>query len=434
MIINKEERITSTLLVVLSILIASQFVISQKIDYYNHQFDNESFNEKIKTVRLYKLNWEQGDPFIALGSGEQLEMHWDALNSDITNFQYRIIHCTKDWKMSGLNEMEYLDGFNDNYVEYYENSFNTFQNYTHYAIAFPNDQVNFLKSGNYAIVIFPEGYEDQPVITRRFYVTESGFTLEPNIHQPSDIEERRYRQEVDFNIYFNPQEITNPYSNIHVVISQNHREDNLCTELEPNFVKENQLVYNYESSNVFEGGNEFRHLDLTTYQSKTAQIKDFILEGDTIHAIVLNDLRRQFKQYVMYNDINGRYIIKTLNGSNYHLESQYVMTHFNLPYDFPVTDGDIYIFGELTDFKVKQEFLMHYNEKSKSYYANILLKQGYYNYNYIFVPNYGDVTIERVEGNHFDTENEYIFKVYYSDPQNFYDRLMLYEVVKSRNN
>lgn len=434
MIINKQKLTPSIVLTVLSMILSNQLAISQYFDYSEHTFDNECFTDNIKTVRLYKLNWEQGDPAIALGSGEQLEMHWDLLNSNTVNFQYKIVHCTKDWKMSTLNEMEYLDGFNDNYVEYYDNSYNTFQNYVHYAIAFPNDQIDFRKSGNYAIIIYQEDYPDDPLITRRFYVTEEGFTLEPNIHYPSDIEERNYKQEVDYNIYFNPQEIVNPYDNIHVYISQNHREDNMCTGIEPNFVKENQLVYNYEKCNVFEGGNEFRHLDLTTHLNKTAHVREYDLEGDTIHAVLLNDTRRQFKQYVQYQDINGRYIIKTLNGSDYNLESQYVMVHFYLPYDRPLTDGDIYVFGEMSDWKIKGEFLMHYNEESKTYYANVLLKQGYYNYNYMFVPHYGESNFETIEGSHNNTENEYIFRVYYSDPQKFYDRLMLYQVVKSRNN
>lgn len=432
MIINNISTPISSVLLVLSMIFHSQFVKSQSIDYYEHVFDNETFNASIKTVRLYKLNWEQGDPVINLGSGEQLEMHWDVMNENTVNFQYKIVHCNRDWEMSNLNEMEYLEGFNDNYVEYYENSYNTFQTYVHYAIAFPNDQIDFKKSGNYAIIIYPEGYENEPLITRRFYVTEGGFTLEPNFHYPSDVEERNYMQEVDYNIYFDPQVVTNPYDNVHVYISQNHREDNLCTGVEPNFVKENQLVYNYEGCNVFEGANEFRHLDLTTHLNKTAHVREYNLQGDTIHALLLNDIRRQFKQYVQYNDINGRYIIKTLNGKDYQLESQYVMTHFYLPYDQPLENGTLYVYGELSDWQVKDEFRMYYDEGSKTYYTNILLKQGYYNYNYMFVPEYGESTLETVEGTHNMTENEYVFRAYYSDPQNFYDRLMLYDIVKSR--
>lgn len=434
MIINKTKKHLSLIFTALSTILIHQYSYSQTFDYETEPFINQSFNPRVKTVRLYKLNWEQGDPVIALGTDEQLEMHWDILDGDYTNYLYRIVHCTKDWKLSPLNEMEYLDGFNDNYINYSEKSYGTFQNYTHYALAFPNDQVNLKKSGNYAIIIYPENYEDQPIITRRFYVTENAFQLEPDIHYPSDVNERYYRQEVDFNAYFNPQDIINPYSNIHVFISQNHREDNMCTDIEPNFVKENQLVYNYDDKNVFEGGNEFRHLDLTTHLNKTAHVREFILEGDTIHAVLLNDPRRQFKKYFQYQDINGRYVVKTLSGSNYLLESQYVMTHFSLPYDVPLTNGDIYVFGEMSDFQIKDEFRMTYNKTSKSYVANVLLKQGYYNYNYLFVPHYGPSNLETVEGTHFDTENEYIFRFYYSDPQNFYDRLMLYEVVKSRNN
>ncbi len=44
------------------------------------------------------------------------------------------------------------------------------------------------------------------------------------------------------------------------------------------------------------------------------------------------------------------------------------------------------------------------------------------------------LSISLIEGTHFDTENEYIFKVYYKDPGEFYDRLLLYYTANSRDN
>ncbi len=397
------------------------------------QFTNKTYVDNIKTVRLYKKDWELGDPVIELGSGEQLEMRWDVLDDNFTNYQYKIIHCDKDWNKSSLNEMEYLEGFNDNYVEYFENSFNSQQNYTNYAILFPNNLISLKKSGNYIMLIYEENNPEQPVITRKFYVTENAFELEANVKYPSNVDDRYYKQEVDFTAFFDPQEITNPYSNIHIEISQNHRPDNICKGLEPNFVKENQLVYNYDEENVFEGGNEFRHLDLTTHLQKTAHIRHFEYINDTLHGVVLQDIDRRFLKYLQYEDINGRYIIKNLTGNNYNLESQYVMTHFSLPCEVQKTDGDVYLFGELTDNEIKKEYKLKYDKSAKTYFTKIYLKQGYYNYNYIFVPDDGEANFEMFEGSHFDTENEYIFKMYYRDPQNFYDRLMLYKIVNSRD-
>ncbi len=410
--------------------------IKKEESYYNEddiQFANKTYVPNIKTVRMYKKDWELGDPVIELGSGEQLEMHWDLLDDERTNYQYKFIHCTKDWEKSPLNEMEYLEGFNDNYVEYAENSFNAQQNYTHYAIMFPNDLVSFKKSGNYIAVIYPENNEDFPVITRKFYVTENTFKVTGNVKYPTNVDDRYYKQEVDFEVLFNPQEITNPYSNVHLYLEQNYRQDNVCKGLEPTFVKENIMVYNYDDENVFEAANEFRHLDLTTHLNQTAHVRKFEFIKDTLHGYVLHDINRQFKKYLQYEDINGRYIIKNLHGNNFHLESQYVMTHFTLPCDAPKTNGDVYIYGALSDYEVKKEFKMTYDNVSKSYKGKAYLKQGYYNYMYLFVPDNASSNLETFEGTHFDTENEYIFKFYYRDPQNFYDRLMLFQIVNSRD-
>ncbi len=410
---------------------------SKKEVYYTPNevvFKNKTYVSTIKTVRLYKKGWELSDPVINLNESEQLELHFDELNGDFTNYQYSIYHCTKNWEKSTLNEMDYINGFNENNINYQEPSFNSLQNYIHYAVVFPNEDIKLTKSGNYILIVYPEGEIDSPIFTRRMYVTEEAMTLNPKVNYPSDVSERYYKQEVDFNIFINPSEILNPYDNIKVVIEQNHRPDNVCSDLEPNFVKENQLVYNAETSNVFEAGNEFRHLDITNIQGRTTQIAKFATIGDTLHGYMLNDLKRQFKKYLQYEDINGRYVTRTINGQDAFLESNYILVHFSLPYQNPLTNGSLYIFGELSDFQYKETHKMHYNYKAEAYQCSLYLKQGYYNYNYAFVGNKDSETnFETVEGSYFSTENDYIFKVYYSDPIAFYDKLMLYKTVNSRD-
>jgi hypothetical protein len=406
--------------------IASTFDID-KIDFRDKTYVND-----IYTVRLYKKGWELGDPSIQLGAGEQLELHFDEMRTEYTNYQYKVIHCNYDWTKSTLNEMEYIEGFNDNYIEYHEPSFNTNQDYIHYAVVFPNEQIKLVKSGNYLVMVYVEGNDDIPIITKRFYVTENAFGIKGNVKYPSDVEDRYYKQEVDFDLTINPSEITNPYENIKVIIEQNHRPDNISSDLIPNFVKENQLIYNYDDKNVFEAGNEYRHLDLTNTQSRTTHVYEFDHIGDTLHGYMLNDLKRQFKQYMQYEDVNGRYVTRNVNSSDAFLESEYVMLHFKMKCPRAFDDGDIYIFGEMSDYQYQERFKMTYDASLEAYTCAVYLKQGYYNYNYVFVgPN--ETNLETVEGTHFDTENDYLFKVYYRDPTNFYDRLMLYKIVNSRD-
>ena len=63
----------------------------------------------------------------------------------------------------------------------------------------------------------------------------------------------------------------------------------------------------------------------------------------------------------------------------------------------------------------------------------MLLKQGYYEYQYLFVPTNslkGDVSI--IEGSHIATENEYNVRVYYRKPSDLHDTLIGLEYGNSR--
>jgi len=398
-------------------------------------YDNQNYSRNLATVRLHKKGWEQGDPVLLLNSAEQLEIRFDVFESQLTNYQYRIYHCNRNWEKSNLSEMEYLNGFNDNYIEFHSYSFNTMQPYIHYAQIFPNEQISLTKSGNYILIVYPEGNVDEPILTRRFYVTEETAKVKATIRYPANVEERYYKQEVDFDIFINPSDVFNPYDNIKVDLEQNHRSDNGVYDLVPNFVRDNQMIYNYDEKNVFEAGNEFRHLDLTTTRSRTAQIYKYETTGDTVNGYMNLEINRQFQKYLQYGDINGRYVIKDIDGTDTYVQSQYVLTHLILPYPTPLTSGDIYVFGELSDWRFKPQFKMIYNENLKAYTANIYLKQGFYNYNYVYVGKNSTVGLmNKIEGTHFDTENEYVFRVYYSDPQQSYDRLLGYHIANSRDN
>ena len=58
---------------------------------------------------------------------------------------YTFIHCDSNWGKSEIIYSEYLNGFYENYIEEYYYSFNTIQQYIHYELTFPNENINFLK-------------------------------------------------------------------------------------------------------------------------------------------------------------------------------------------------------------------------------------------------------------------------------------------------
>ena len=81
---------------------------------------------------------------------------------------------------------------------------------------------------------------------------------------------------------------------------------------------------------------------------------------------------------------------------------------------------------------------MQWNAQQKRYDANILLKQGYYNYMYAFQPHLRSRNAEgqvlndwfgAVEGNHHMAGNRYDFFAYYWDLDG-YDRVIGHEVLE----
>ncbi len=51
----------------------------------------------------------------------------------------------------------------------------------HYWVEFPNENIQLTKSGNYIIVVYPEGEEQYPVLTQKFYVTENSMQILPKL-------------------------------------------------------------------------------------------------------------------------------------------------------------------------------------------------------------------------------------------------------------
>ena len=73
---------------------------------------------------------------------------------------------------------------------------------------------------------------------------------------------------------------------------------------------------------------------------------------------------------------------------------------------------------------------MAYDRHTKQYTTSLLLKQGYYNYQYVYVPN-GETkgTAALFEGNYSETMNKYTMYVYYRDQGEYWDRLIGFSTI-----
>jgi hypothetical protein len=407
-------------------------------DYYKKNFfryEDYTYNDNIKTILLYKEGFELAPPLIQLGTQEKLKLSFDEFGTEYRTYKYTIIHCDANWKPSDLMPSEYIDGFTEDYISTYTASFNTLQNYYHYELTFPSENLKPTLSGNYILKVYKDEDTDENLaFTRRFMIFDSKVLIAGSVKRATKIADMDSRQEVDFTIDYNNYTISNPYSDLKVVITQNDRWDYAITDLKPKYVKNNLLDYNYDDENTFNGGNEFRHFDIKSLQFISDRLRKITTDSILGYKVtLLPDVKRSFTVYSSMIDINGRKYIKTDETiRNSDTEGEYAYVYFTLPYYESVSTGSIYIFGALTDWHYQKEAIMTYNAATSTYEGKLYLKQGYYNYEYVFLKNnesVGDETF--IEGNHYDTENDYTIFVYNQEQGTTYDKLVAVKKLNS---
>lgn len=402
--------------------LSAQFEETDTVDYLD--YSNKIFRTNIKTVLFHRQGWDLSPALIKYNSGETLRLAFDDLDADGKEYSFTIIHCDAAWKPSKLETHEYIDGYTEDYIYDFRFSANTIVPYTHYELIFPTTDLRPEIPGNYMLKVYLET-EDSVFFTRRFMVLDQKVDIEAGVRQATLLEDKKYKQEVDFQILNPTYNITNPYRDLTVVIQQNGRWDNAITGLKPKMVITGKLDYNYDYENVFDGGNEFRSVDIKSLNYYTENIDKIDYDFSGYHVFVKPDQRRTFKVYKSDDDINGQMKIKTEDQEDTDTRAEYVNVHFYLPYDVPLQDADIYLNGALTDWNLNEGNKLTYDFSKRGYLLTLLLKQGYYNYQYVMKyrdEKKGDVSF--IEGNHWETRNEYTILVYNRELGTYFDRLI----------
>ncbi len=399
-------------------------------DYTTIRYSDYVYKESIHTPMIHKLGNELTYPFIQLKSADTLMVQFDDFDETIRDYYFTIIHCDKDWNPSRLLFNEYAEGLIDVPIRNFQLSYNTLQKYVHYEFTIPNENIQLKISGNYLLVVHENDHQ-QPVLSLRFYVYEPLTQIQGVAKQATIAEYMKTHHEVDFSIVCHFP-CRNPFSEISVVVSQNFRYDMVIDNLKPQFVKDNELIYNYETENLFPAGNEFRWIDAKSIRFQTENVKKIEYIQPLYHYFLYPDEKRTFKRYFQWQDINGKFIVKNDFAKNSKIEADYVWVHFFLPYEAPMIDGNLYIAGNFNRWQYNASNMMKYNYEKKGYELNLLLKQGFYDYAYAFLKDGNNVAdFGLIEGNHFETENDYYIMVYWKNPSSNYHHLIGIQAVNN---
>ena len=377
------------------------------------------FSQNIKSIQLRPLQENNFSAIVPLGTS--LEISFDDLDADSKDYQYKIEHMTHDWKSSRLSSSQFIDGFDQNTIINVSNSFNTLQNYTHYSVRIPNINTVITKSGNYLLSIL--NTDDDVIFTRRFVLYEPSTTVGVSVERSRNSRTLNTQQTIEFIINHPKIKINNPAQEVHVVILKNNNWEEKITNLQPTFFRPNQLSYTYTNKTNFWGGNEYLNFDNKFIRNNSLNVVK-IIKKDIFHHYLYPFEFNPFRKYSYNPDINGQFVIRTLEAKDSKTEADYAMIHFTLSVEEAFSEREVYVYGAFNDFKITDENKMYFDQEERAYKTNILLKQGFYNYTFATKETNGNINTNDVNGSFYETENEYTVIVYYKPFGSFFERVV----------
>ncbi len=413
------------LIVILFLFLTITEGYGQELDF---NLRNEVYFDHIKSVQLIKANAPASDPILDLNRGGRLLLSFDDMGGDRKDYRYSIFHCTKDWDRSDLEEVEYLEGFNEELIDNYSTSSNTREDYTHYRLILPNEDTRWTLSGNYILVIYEDESEMVPVLTRRFMIVEQSVAINSQSVKPSMVDKIRTHHELDFSIDYKNFSISNPLNDITVTLVQNGNWPNAIKNLKPKYFTSNKLHFDYIDRLNFHALKEFRSFDTRSLYFASEYVKAIELNDEGADVLLELGRSRHDRNYLTQSDLNGKHVLASKDQAQTSTRSEYAYVIFSL--DIPEIDQDIYITGEFTDWLPYESCRMVYDNYRGIYLREMKLKQGYYDYMY-GVEKEGKWDLVQLEGSWYETENDYNFFVYYSPFGSRYDRLIGVSTVNS---
>ena len=406
-------------------VVATLFTLRSEVDTTTGIFDR-----RFRTLKTEVEDNFMSPPVIRLGTNDRILVKFDEIGEDNSYLEYRLIHCDADWQPSRLIESEYLEGFNSVRIEDYAYSTATFVHYVNYLIAFPNEELQIKHSGNYLLQVYDPERPEETLLQTRFQVTENRARIEGNVTSRTDMGHNTYWQQLAFEIDCQGIGEFNPYQDIIVYVTQNDREATKRRIMTPLRVSGDKIIYEHLNDLVFGASNEYRRFESVSNSFPGMRVDSLRYMGSNYHVWLKVDEPRQSASYSYDQTQHGRFLVREYNSTDSDIGADYITVHFLL--ECPeLPSYDIYLDGEFTHDRMDKENQLTYDHRVGGYVAEVPLKQGAYNYQYVTRSRQtGEISTSTIEGDKYETLNEYGIAVYFRPPGARADRLISYRILQ----
>ena len=388
------------------------------------------FNDNFKSLTIRLDGNQFAPPIIFLGSDDHLIINFDELAEERSYLRYKVLHCNANWQPSMLVESEYVDGFNMAEIEEWDYSRIALTHYINYNIVVPNEDMNFLVSGNYLLQVYNEDDPDTILLQVRFMVSEQTADVSADVLSVTDIDYNDAHQQVSVMVDATNAHVEDPFNDLMLYVSQNGRLDNEVMVRQPLRTMEKRAYYEHLRPLIFKASNEYRRIETVSNIYPGMGVETIEYFEPFYHATLQADYPRSESKYEYDQTQHGRFFIREYNSERSDIEADYIATHFTLV--MPELEGQmVFLDGDFVNRRFDTNSVMTYNRATGAYEKTLLLKQGAYNYQYLTVgAGQRNGQTELIEGDYHETGNEYVVRVYHRPRGERYDRLIGATVVQ----
>lgn len=371
----------------------------------------------LRTLRMTVDGDASRFPVLKLNSNEKLEVSFDDLTHEYQRYTYKIEHCDVEGNpTTELFESDYVRTTDDQVViTNYEPSENTTVQYTHYAFSIPNTNMRPLISGNYRLTVSTENEEDEEVVVLQTYfaVVDTKVGIYPSATTNTEVDWNGTHQQIELKVDCSNLVVRDAQSEIKTLVMQNRRFDNMAKDVPFTAQNGNVLLWEHSRELIFDAGNEYRKMEILSTRYPGMHGESVRWFDPYYHYTLQTDYPR--RNYLYDEDRNGQSVVRYEGTGDADTQADYVMTHFVLDTPQLPEGKEVYVSGQWTSLGLAPQYKMHYNHADACYEANILMKCGYYNYLYLCADKSNSQvgSTMPIEGNYFQTENEYDILVYY---------------------
>lgn len=388
------------------------------------------FHSAFKSLRSYVDEAPLAPPVLILNSSDRLVIEFDELAEDASYLRYRLVHCNADWTPSQLVDSEYLDGFNEAQVTHWQLSQSTLTHYVHYTITIPNADMAPTLSGNYLLQVYSEDDPDEVLLQTRFMISENAAPLSASVTSRTDVDYNRSHHQLAVSADLDGAAVADPFNDLRLVVIQNGRPDTRRVLDKPLRLGADRAIYEHQPALIFPAGNEYRRFETATVKFPGMGVDHYVYADPFYHAVLSTDLPRPADSYQYDQDQSGRFFPVEYNSQVPEIEADYVVTHFRL--EMPqMPDAEIYLDGDMVNRRLDSDSRMVYVPAEGAYIKTMLLKQGHYNYQYLTSRPGARPATAPIEGDHYETVNDYLILLYHTPPMARAQRLIGATVISS---